>query len=507
MQLLSIENLSLAAEATVALLLLALAWPQKKVEPTGDAIGGEAVSWEPVKFYYLQACVHRGLYLQHWREKQNRNATTSDSSVPFTPRQFDSQENQANMPLPWQDRLTHLLNRPGLETVLREWLSIEPLHRGDSCLSMITLCKYSEMVSTQGAMVTEQAIQRFASHLSIALSGDSLVARYLPDRFVVLHFASRIAASHKIMESIQHGISEVGFFKVAGQSQSLSSIVSIVDVQGVPDVGSGMDELEDGTLEAERNDQKIVSKLKGNWTDSPPCTEPDTIDLAKPEVIAEQIPAQSGEASLPSTPSIALPIQSEAGDSKGTVANKSKVEDAEVDESIASNDISAVANADDIAALFEQINSNKASQSKVAPELASTSPMAIDSVNAPSPFETPTGAVAAELFSAKPQSLEPSKPSQETKAPKPSRLAGTGRNTSASSDDISPLFASMKPAKPTADPKPASARPLNVSAEPDTGTHPTKEPLVLNPTTANTFDLSSAASVDDIEALFDAMKK
>ena len=69
MQLLSIENLSLAAEATVALLLLALAW-QKKIEPTGDAIGGEAVSWDPVKFYYLQSCVHRGLYLQHWQEKQ-----------------------------------------------------------------------------------------------------------------------------------------------------------------------------------------------------------------------------------------------------------------------------------------------------------------------------------------------------------------------------------------------------------------------------------------------------
>ena len=258
MHLLSIENLSLAAEATVILLLLALALPQKKIEPAADTTSEGSVSWEPVQFYYLQTCVHRGLYLQQWRETQNRNSTHIAALVPFIPRQIEEEENQSNIPLPWQDRLTHLLNRHGFDSVLKEWLSIEPMHRSDSCLSMITLRKYSEMVSTHGAMVTEQAIQRFASHLAMALSSDSIVARYLPDRFVVLHFASKVAACHEAMEKVQHGISEEGFFNVAGQSQSLESIISIVDLLGVFDVSPCIDELEEGTSEAERSGQQIV---------------------------------------------------------------------------------------------------------------------------------------------------------------------------------------------------------------------------------------------------------
>ena len=379
MQLLSIENLSLAAEATVALLLLSLVWPQKKIELAGDKTSGEAVSWVPAKFYYLQSCLHRGLYLHHWRETQNRNSTHSAASVPYLHRPIDDEENRSNMPLPWQDRLTLLLNRHGFDSVLKEWLSIEPMHRGDSCLSMITLCNYSDMVSTHGAMVTEQAIQRFASHLSVALSSDSLVARYLPDQFVVLHYASTVAACHEVMECIQHGISEEGFFKVAGQSQSLESIVSIVDLHVVSDVASSIDELEEGILEADRSGRKIVSTAEGASADSPPCTE------------------QSGETLLSNAPVITSPIPSEVDDSKTLVTNKLKADD---DESIASSDISAVGNADDIAALFAQINSNKVSQFKETPKLANDSHDAIDSVDAPLPVDAPTAAAAVDLSEA-----------------------------------------------------------------------------------------------------------
>ena len=295
MQLLSIENLSLAAEATVVLLVLALVWPQKKFESARDTTNGEAVSWEPVKFFYLQTCLHRGLYLHHWRETQNRNSTHSAASVPYLHRQIDDEENRSNMPLPWQDRLTLLLNRHGFDSVLKEWLSIEPMYRGDSCLSMIALCNYSNMVSARGATVTEQAIQRFASHLAVALSSDSLVARYLPDRFVVLHFASRVATCHKTMECVQHGISEEGFFKVDGKSQSLDSIVSIVDLHSVADVASGIEELEEGILEADRSGRKIVSTTEGSSADSQSCTELHSSGLMKPEVNAQQSKADDDE--------------------------------------------------------------------------------------------------------------------------------------------------------------------------------------------------------------------
>ncbi len=473
MQLLSIENLSLAAEATVILLLLALALPQKKIEPAADTTRAGSVSWEPVKFYYLQTCVYRGLYLQHWRETRNRNSTHIAALVPFIPRQIEEEENQSNLPLPWQDRLTHLLNRHGFDSVLKEWLSIEPTHRSDSCLSMITLHKYSEMVSTHGAMVTEQAIQRFASHLALALSDDSLVSRYLPDRFIVLHFASRVAACHEAMEKVQHGISEEGCFNLSGQSQSLESIVSIVDLLGVFDVASVMDSLEEGTSEAERSGQKIVAKTGRSGTDSPPSTEPSTMDLVNQEVNA----VQSDEESHDSSPSVASPTQSDEDDAKTTVANSSTEEDAEENEPIASSDISAVANADDIAALFAQINSIKASQSKDAPQLASVSPDAIDTVDAPLPVETPTAPVAVDLSQA------------------------------ASADDFAALFASIKPANASVQAKLDSVVPLSASTKPDSQSVVMEEQQVIKPALANTVDLSSAASLDDIEALFEAMKK
>ena len=295
MHLLSIENLSLAAEATVILLLLALALPQKKIEPAADTTSEGSVSWEPVQFYYLQTCVHRGLYLQQWRETQNRNSTHIAALVPFIPRQIEEEENQSNIPLPWQDRLTLLLNRHGFDSVLKEWLSIEPIYRGDSCLSMIALCNYSHMVSARGATVTEQAIQRFASHLAVALSSDSVVARYLPDRFVVLHFASRVATCHKTIECVQHGISEEGFFKVDGKSNLLESIVSIVDLHSVADVASGIDELEEGILEADRSGRKIVSTTEGSSADSQSCTELHSSGLMKPEVNAQQSKADDDE--------------------------------------------------------------------------------------------------------------------------------------------------------------------------------------------------------------------
>lgn len=469
MQLLSIENLSLAAEATVALLLLTLVWPQKKIEQAGDTTSGEAVSWVPAKFYYLQTCLHRGLYLHQWRQTQNRNSTHSTASVPFLLRQIDDEENRSNMPLPWQDRLTNLLNRHGFDSVLKEWLSIEPMHRGNSCLSMITLFNYSDMVSTQGAMVAEQAIQRFASHLAVALSGDSLVARYLPDRFVVLHYASTVAGCHEAMECIQHGISEEGFFKVAGQSQSLESIVSIVDLHVDSDVASSMDELEEGILEADRSGRKIVSRVD---------------------------------------------------DSKTIVANKVKAED---DESIASSDISAVANADDIAALFTQINSNKVSQSKETSKLANDSPEAIDSDDAPLTVETPATAVAVDLSEAAsaddiaslfatvqsagaPKVFEGPKPILEAKAPEPSRPAEKELSDAASSDDIAALFASIKPVQASVQSKLASANTRFASADPDSDSLSNKD-LLVKPTSTNTVDLSSAASADDIEALFAQMKK
>ena len=341
MQLLSIENLSLAAEATVILLLLAIAWHPRRKEPQHAQNGVEGISWEPAKYFYLQAFIHRGLYLQQWRETQSHNSSQSTDSQPFIPLVVDDNDDKKPiMPAPWQDRLTRLLNRQGFDSILKEWLSIGQKHRGDSCLSMLTMRKYSEMVNTQGAMLTEQALQRIATHLVAASSVESLVARYLPDRFVVLHFASTIASCRKAMEFVQKGMSEKEFFKVAGQPHALDSIVSIVDLHGDSDIASRMDELEEGTIEAERSGRTIYSIAEGAWTDEGALNTSDANTLPEP-------PAES-------------------------------------------NTKAAVANPDDIAALFAQIDANKSSQSTETPNPNNLSPKVNDPVEVTSSVQPTT---------------------------------------------------------------------------------------------------------------------
>ena len=364
MQLLSIENLSLAAEVTAVLLLLAFAWPKRTIAPELEVQG--AANWEPAKLYYLQSCLHRGLYLQHWREQQNRSPSVSAPVDPFVPLETVDEAGRPNVPLPWQDRLTGLLNRNGFDAVLKAWLAIETKHRGESCLSMVALSEYSDLVSVHGAMVTEQALQRVANQLAATSSSNSLIAKYLPDRFVVLHFSSRVAAGFKAMEIVQQNISEPGFFNVAGQPLPLATLVSIVGLDGNSNVASQMDELEEGAMEASTSGRHILSKVDGNWTDSPIETESANRD---------EMSGHEKEETLESQPQLdeTIPANSNATTSSGHTGNVESIDEddtateASDDETSTSNDISAVANPDDIAALFEQINSNKSSKSKMIP--------------------------------------------------------------------------------------------------------------------------------------------
>ena len=340
MQLLSIENLSLAAEATVILLLLAIAWHPRRKEPHHAQNGVEGISWEPAKYFYLQAFIHRGLYLQQWRETQSHNSHQSTDSKPFIPVVVDDDDNKPNMPAPWKDRLTRLLNRQGFDSILKEWLSIGQKHRGDSCLSMLTMPKYSEMVNAQGAMITEQALQRIATHLVTASSMESLVARYLPDRFVVLHFASTIASCRKAMEFVQKGMSEKEFFKVAGQPHALESIVSIVDLHGDSDIASRMDELEEGTIEAERSGRTIYSIAGGAWTDegalnASAVTSAKSVDIDVSEAASADDISALFASVIPITDAVAPTV----------------------DNPIEQADLSEAATADDIASLFATVKS------------------------------------------------------------------------------------------------------------------------------------------------------
>ncbi len=352
MQLLSIENLSLAAEVTAVLLLLTFAWPKKNVKPqTPELEVQEASSWEPTKQFYLQSCLHRGLYLQLCRQRQD----------PFVPTSTVDEAGRPNVPLPWQDRLTGLLNRNGFDAVLNAWLAVESKHRGGACLSMVTLGEYSDLVSVHGAMVTEQAIQGIANELVVALSSESLISKYLPDRFVVLHFSSGIEACFTAMENLQRSIADPGFFNINGQSRSLATLVTIADLEGDSSLTTRIDELEEGAMDAETRGQHILAKVDGTWSDSPVAKESEHLaeTLAKElelthenqPLVIEAIPTKSKPYSLSNNPdNIKTSKDFETGIDDAAEVNTS-------------HDISAVANADDIAALFEQINANKSNKS------------------------------------------------------------------------------------------------------------------------------------------------
>ena len=522
MQLFSIENLSLAAEVTVVLLLIAFALPQKTVQPVQEASEGKTMSWEPAKHYFLRFCMLRGLYLKHFRV--NHENGESGPGEPYISKEMEDDPDRPSVPAPWHDRLTHLLNRHGFDAVLKEWMALDPHHRGDSCISMVTASSYSDLVTTHGAMITEQAIQRIASQLALSLSDQAIVAKYLPDRFVVLHFATQLANCHKTFEAVQQSIAEVGFFQVAGEPLSLPCSISIVPLSGDSTAHTKIDELDEGIVEAQQSGRSILSRVDDNWTEAPPASEP-TAPLAKPidsvsqaEIAPNSSMESNGTASIQRAPD-----QDAQSSSTATIENQSQIDDS----SSASNDISAVANADDIAALFAQINSNKANKSqenqKQADQIpadavqAATADSAISIIPVDKSEAASADDIAALFASMKPNATSAPVAKASTTAPVAAATASKPAeeidpSEAASADDITALFAAIKPNAPKA---PVPSVPKS-SAETKQVVAPTTTPtttLIEQSTTSqyparpvDAEDLNEAATADNIAALFATVK-
>jgi len=465
MQLFTIENLSLAAEATVLLLLLSFAWPKEKSMVTPVLQTEVGLDWEPAKYFFLQNCLHRGLYLQNWRKARDQ----SDHATPFVPQVSDQQENHSTVPMPWTDRLTGLLNRQGMDAVLNAWLSVDTQHRSHSCISMFALSNYSELVSSKGAMVTEQALQRISAQLVATLSNEAFVSRYLPDKFMVLHVASSLDASHQAMATVHSGIAADGFFTIAGESVPLGAVISNVDLSLSMELDNRLEQLEEGLAQAESKRQSLVSFVGDNWT-----TLPTEIQSYKSNTIGSQT-ANKESTPRESTSTTSARSSTIAKDAKSPDSLERKTADEtpnnSMEESGASSDISAVANPDDIAALFAQINSNKASK-------------------ASKPSTPEVSVVASEPSNATPTNTAPPVPVQGA-------TTVSADDGAASADDIAALFASMKPSAGTS--KPATA-----TATTSASIAPAKE--ATRPAPADPVDLAETASLDDISALFASMR-
>jgi len=476
MQLLSVENLSLAAEVTVVLLLLSFAWPQNKSDHVESSEVGESISWEPVKVFFLQNWTHRGLYLSQWRRNLFSDVAIPPTK-PFHSPSIEDDEN-ARIPAPWQDRLTHLLNRQGFDAILNAWQSIDNQHRGASCVSMITLSTYSDLTSAHGAMVTEQAIQQIGKQLSADMSHDSLIARYLPDRFVVLHFAATTAASHRDIALFQARTLDAAFFQTAGESLQLTCNISILELESDSDVNSTMELLEEGVSEGERSGRAILSREDHVWTETPVGLESTSI-----EATAHKVETRSSSAGAKAK---------EAISSDESVANQSNIEDAQP----ASTDISAVASPDDIAALFAQINTQKsgAGLSTASPSretLEQAEPKDVPSAPVVEVGEVATADDIAALFATVKPNPKPATTVIPPITPAPT-VPEMDKSEAASADDIAALFATVKPTNNQAN----ATSPAAAKAKPSE----TAKPV------AAAVDPNEAASADDIAALFASVK-
>ena len=410
------------------------------------------MDWTPAKVAFLQSSLFRGLYVQNWK------VSAVGSSKPFLCSQGVEGESKSEIPGPWQDRLTKLTNRQGFDSLLREWISIGSEHRKRSCLSMITLNEYSQILSTHGAMATESAIRAFANHLTRNLETEAFISRYQSERFMVLSFASNESKAFETMQRIREEAANASFFEFQGTPLPIACIVSVTPIDGNESNDSIIDLLEEGYLHADENKCGVVSRSDQAWSDQPPVfTEAEATASeasAKPaggtkkQYLDSQLePSESGSHvgvdSMDMSDGIAPPS---ADPNTLEPSSVEKVGDLQPNEEAeSSNDITAVADPDDIEALFAQMRNNK-QQDKPSPV-----PPPAKAPAEPPPVETS----GSELASADDIAALFASTNPVASSPK-AAVASVGQTSNAiaevddaaqtaSADDIAALFATNKP--------------------------------------------------------------
>lgn len=481
------------------------------------------ISWDPALRAFTQFCIHRGLYLQTkkslGKNSENSDEINSDSLPLCSAGGEDSLA--AIIPEPWQDRLTKLLNRKGIEAVLKSWAELPIQYRSNSCVSMFALHGYSQLISSHGAMSTEQALRATGEYLRQALSNHSLVSRYQSDRFVVLHFSESLAECHQAMEDIQAHITKEGFVNINDEAVPLGASVSIVELEEGIDLDTQIETLDEGNMIAEENGSAVMSKYQGEWeSDAPDMPVQKRQPKPAPKIDESEI------SRVESGPPVSVDAPDAEEDSVEATTTEEEVSDTEeesedlFDDISASHDISAVASAADIEALFAQIHSKKSqATTPTAPSTPSDSASENQATEMEPAAEPPPSGIPADdeavstitsaadtdaasaddiaaLFAAAknqtPATTTPTKSPSETANQPIAVDSSVGFTEHASKDDIAALFAA---AKGTNAPTASSPHSSSSSQEPKA------------PANVSLEDMNEAASADDIAALFAAASK
>jgi GGDEF domain-containing protein len=439
----TIENLCLAAEITTALLLLALAIPDKKKAaptPTSTDDSESLRRLETARRAHCQAIVFRGV------------ATLScDGTLEPAAGRFQPYEPLAV--LGWEDRLTKLGNRSFLDTFLEEWLSLPERARNGSLLTMIIVDRYSDLLREKGAIGVEQSLRDLGEKLSKHYEPTALIGRYQPDRFLVIQFERCLPEAHEDFENLLKSL-QPPEDPSSTPHAPIPCVASIVELgEEGQSLSSSLDRLDEGVSQALESGASCVSEFEGAWTNKRPMSEQASAGPAPSnnDPIRDSNSERRDRRRAASANSQVNGSSSDRDSSADTqemeseLANDDRSE--ERSEPLASDersqeeanafppettDVSAVASSEDIAALFAQINKKK-QETTSAPPAESSNDDVVDSDD------------IAALFAANSPQKAPAPKPVEPPAP-PSAVASNDDDV-VDSDDIAALFAANEPKK------------------------------------------------------------
>jgi GGDEF domain-containing protein len=380
----TVDTLCIAAEITAALLLIAFSLPEKKKKTTEDEKLEQIKlrSLEQARKLFLDASVFRSLALLHRRGVH-------------IPEGNDWESHLASFA--WEDRLTHLANRAYLDAFLSEWLRLDPKSRQGSALSMLVIEDYSNIVHSHGAIGVEILLRDFSSQLRDHFGTCAIMGRYQPGRFLVLHFDGDLGISHDSILQLRASIETAANAEITTKSPSsvpsfTASIIELGDHEAR--LGQTIEELDEGINQALENSHPIVNKSSDGWTVNRPTPElrnqTETtgqileISSNKTSVQAhEPLPTQAtgSDAVIATSGSESYEIPDPVAEESDRIeAADSHVGNTEQGSPTANDDsnlsgknpsgtnVSAVASTEDIAALFEQINRKKQTESSAMME-------------------------------------------------------------------------------------------------------------------------------------------
>lgn len=202
-----VETLCLAAEVAAVLLIAAIAWtPQKPTQSESANPSDSHWDWEPFQRVFERAVlgIGRGICCS----KQSGMESTL-------------KELYQDVPDPWKDRLTGLINSQGMDRLMQLWGDRVDAESTPSTITMFAVQSYEQLMFRRGAMVTEQAIRHLGSFLLEQLSGRAILSRYQPNRFLILQFGSDTEAILRELNDAIQKVNSPDFFMIKDESVPL----------------------------------------------------------------------------------------------------------------------------------------------------------------------------------------------------------------------------------------------------------------------------------------------